>query len=91
MEDQKTTLDAEKIRLQLQLRDIERDSLQLQQHLRATQEELDKSQATNAQMMNDEKELEARLTGESEERERLQLQLHQVKKQVFKNSFQSSN
>lgn len=78
----KVTIDAERSRLQSQLRDMEQEMLQLQKQLRFTQDELQKSHQSNTQAQNDEKELQARLTNETEERERLQLQLHQVKKQV---------
>lgn len=76
------TIEAERSRLQAQLRDMERELLQLQKQLCFTQDELQKSHENNAQAQSDEKELQARLTNETEERERLQLQLHQLKKQV---------
>lgn len=78
----KVNVDAERSRLQAQIRDMEKEILQLQKQLHFTQDELQKSHQSNAQAQNDEKELQARLTNETEERERLQLQLHQVKKQV---------
>lgn len=84
LEDAKTAMDVERTRLQTQVRDMERDMLQLQQQLRFTQEELQKCQENNAQAQNEEKGLLARLTNESEERERMQLQLQQMKKQVRK-------
>ncbi|XP_014470851.1 PREDICTED: centromere-associated protein E [Dinoponera quadriceps] len=82
LEDAKTTMDVERTRLQTQVRDMERDALQLQQQLRFTQDELQKCHENNAQAQNEEKELQSRLANETEERERIQLQLHQVKKQV---------
>jgi len=82
LEDTKATMDVERTRLQAQVRDMERDALQLQQQLRFTQDELQKCHENNAQAQNEEKELQARLANEIEERERIQLQLHQVKKQV---------
>ena len=78
----KTTLDAERTRFQANIRDMEREIAQLQQQLRFTQDELQKSHAMNSTAQNEEKELQGRLANEIEERERLQLQLHQVKKQV---------
>jgi rootletin len=45
-------------------------------------EELQRSHASNAQIQNEEKELQARLSTETEERERAQQELHQLKKQV---------
>lgn len=85
LEDMKTTIDTERTRLQAQLREVERDSLQTQQQLRFTQDELLKSHENNTQAQNDEKELLSKLANEIDERERLQLQLHQVKKQVNDN------
>ncbi|KAL6443577.1 hypothetical protein ACFW04_001609 [Cataglyphis niger] len=82
LEDTKATMDVERTRLQAQVRDLERDALQLQQQLRFTQDELQKCHENNSQTQNEEKELQARLANEIEERERIQLQLHQVKKQV---------
>lgn len=82
LEDMKLNVDAERSRLQAQIRDMEKEILQLQKQLHFTQDELQKSHQNNTQAQNDEKELQARLTNETEERERLQLQLHQVKKQV---------
>ncbi|KAL0100440.1 hypothetical protein PUN28_019642 [Cardiocondyla obscurior] len=83
LEDTKATMDVERTRLQGQVRDMEREALQLQQQLRFTQDELHKCHENNAQAQNEEKELQARLANEIEERERIQLQLHQVKKQVI--------
>ncbi|XP_072755819.1 uncharacterized protein Root [Anoplolepis gracilipes] len=82
LEDAKATMDVERTRLQAQVRDLEREALQLQQQLRFTQDELQKCHENNSQAQNEEKELQARLANEIEERERIQLQLHQVKKQV---------
>lgn len=86
LEDAKTSLEADRNRLQNNLRETEREALQLQQQLRMTQEELEKSHNANSQAQNNEKELEGRLANEIEERERLQLQLHQMKKKVWYNS-----
>ncbi|XP_033338435.2 ciliary rootlet coiled-coil, rootletin isoform X2 [Megalopta genalis] len=83
LEDMKVAIDAERSRIQTQLRDMEREISQLQKQLRFTQDELQKSHDSNAQAQSDEKELQARLANETEERERLQLQLHQVKKQLI--------
>jgi len=84
LEDAKATMDVERTRLQAQVRDMEREALQMQQQLRFTQDELQKCHENNAQAQNEEKELQARLANEIEERERIQLQLHQVRKQVKK-------
>lgn len=82
LEDAKTGLEAERTRLQAQIRDLERQQLQTSHLLQSTQEELQRSHATSAQIQNEEKELQARLTTEIEERERAQQELHQLKKQA---------
>lgn len=82
LEDTKTGLDMERTRLQAQVRDLERLQLQLSHQLQSAQEELQRSHATNTQMQTEEKELQARLATEIEERERAQQELHQLKKQA---------
>lgn len=56
--------------------------LQLQHQLRFTQDELQKCHENNAQAQNEKKELQAKLLNETEERERVQLQLHQMREQA---------
>lgn len=90
MEDSKTGLDGERTRLQGQIRDLERQQLQMSHQLQNTQEELQRSHATSTQMQNEEKELQARLASESEERERTQQELHQLKKQAGYSVIQKS-
>lgn len=82
MEDAKTGLEVERTRLQAQVRDLERQQLQTSHQLQSVHEELQRSHASNAQIQNEEKELQARLSTETEERERAQQELHQLKKQV---------
>jgi len=82
LEDTKTGLDMERTRLQAQVRDLERQQLQMSHQLQSTQEELQRSQATNSQMQTGGKELQTRLATEIEERERAQQELHQLKKQA---------
>ena len=82
LEDTKTGLDMERTRLQAQVRDLERHQLQMSHQLQSTQEELQRSQATNTQIQTEEKELQTRLATEIEERERAQQELHQLKKQA---------
>lgn len=77
-------MDVERTRLQTQVHDMERDALQLQHQLRFTQDELQKCHDNNAQAQNEKKELQAKLLNETEERERTQLQLHQMREQVRK-------
>lgn len=82
MENAKATIDVERTRLQTQVHDMERDALQLQHQLRFTQDELHKCHENNSQAQNEKKELQAKLLNETEERERMQLQLHQMREQV---------
>jgi rootletin len=72
----------ERTRLQAQVRDLERQQLQVSHQLQSAQEELQRSQANNSQKNAEEKELQARLATEIEERERAQQELHQLKKQA---------
>lgn len=85
MEEIKSTLENERTRLQSQLRDTERDQMQGDNQLQALQQEMENLQATNIRHQQEEKELMARLSNESDERERLQQELHQQKKKVFIN------
>lgn len=82
LENTKTTIDMERTRLQTQMHDMERDALQLQHELRFKQDELQKCHENNAQTQNEKKELQAKVLNETEERERIQLQLHQMREQV---------
>jgi rootletin len=82
LEDTKTGLDGERTRLQGQVRDLERQQVQTSYQLQSVQEELQRSHATNTQIQNEEKELQAHLASEIEERERAQQELHQLKKQA---------
>jgi rootletin len=72
----------ERTRLQAQVRDLERQQLQVSHQLQSSQEELQRSQANNSQKNAEEKELQARIATEIEERERAQQELHQLKKQA---------
>jgi septal ring factor EnvC (AmiA/AmiB activator) len=82
LEDAKAGLELERTRLQTQVRDLERQQLETSHQLQSAQEELQRSHAATAQIQNEEKELQARLITETEERERAQQELHQLKKQV---------
>lgn len=82
LEDTKTALDAERTRIQGQLRDVERQQLQTSQQLQSTHDELSRARNDNNVRLNEERELQARLTTEIEERERAQQEAHQLRKQV---------
>lgn len=82
LEDAKSALEAEKIRLQTQSREQEKNLLQTTQKLNRIQEELGRAHSTSSTLQNEDKERQARLTSEIEERERAQQELHQLKKQV---------
>lgn len=82
MEDAKSNLDSEKIRLQAQVREQERSILQTAQQLNKAQEDLGKVRNASTSLQSEDKERQARLNLEIEERERAQQELHQVKKQV---------
>lgn len=82
MEEVKLTLENERTRLSTLLRDAERDQMQGDNQLQSLQQELQSMQAANIRHQGEEKELAARLSNESDERERLQQELHQQKKKV---------
>ncbi|KAK6626450.1 hypothetical protein RUM44_008923 [Polyplax serrata] len=83
LEDAKSALEAEKIRLQTQSREQEKNLLQTTQKLNRIQEELGRAHSTSSTLQNEDKERQARLTSEIEERERAQQELHQLKKQII--------
>lgn len=68
------------------MRDVEKDQVQSEHKVQSLQEELQRTQASNTQQQAEEKELQARLLNETDERERTQQELHQLRKQVFENT-----
>lgn len=82
LEETKLSLDNDRAKLQNQLRDSEKDQLQVEHNLQSLQEQLQRAQVATSQQQAEEKDLQARLLNESEERERCQQELHQLKKQV---------
>lgn len=64
------------------MRDLEHATLTTQHNLQTVQDELARTQAANKQAASEEKELQARLAVETEERERATQELHQLRKQV---------
>lgn len=83
MEEIKTTLESERSRLQNQLRDVERDQMQGDNQIQSLMKDVQALQSDNTRLQAEEKELMARLSNESDERERIQQELHQQKKKVF--------
>lgn len=82
LEDIKLSIENEKNRLQNQIRDLEKEQLQSEHKAQSIYEELQRSQAAGTQQQAEEKELQARLLNEVEERERAHQEVHQLKKQV---------
>lgn len=85
LEEAKLSLENERSRLQNVIRDVEKDQLHTEHKLQSIQEELQRTQSASTQQQAEEKELQARLLNETEERERTQQELHQLKKQVYNN------
>lgn len=86
LEDIKLSIENEKNRLQNQIRDLEKEQLQAEHKAQSIYEELQRAQASNTQQQAEEKELQARLLNEVEERERAHQEIHQLKKQVSEQS-----
>lgn len=82
LEETKLSLDNDRTKLQNQLRDSEKDQLQVEHTLQSLQDQLQRAQLASSQQQAEEKDLQARLHNESEERERCQQELHQLKKQA---------
>jgi len=82
LEDTRNSLEIERTRLQAQVRDLEHAQMQTSHSLASTQEELARQQAANRTAASEEKELQARLAMEVEERERALQEVHQLRKQV---------
>ena len=82
MGENKTSLESEKSRLQNQVDELDKTRLQLEIKLRTLEDELQKQRASGTQQLAEEKELQARLLNEVEERERAHQESHQLKKQV---------
>lgn len=92
MEDIKLSLEKERTVLQDHIKDAEQKLQQTEQNLQSLQEDLQKSQSSSTKQQAEEKELQARLLNEVEERERSHQEAHQLKKQVrFPSFFASSH
>lgn len=82
LEEVKLSLDSEKQRLQNSIRDMEKDQVHTAHKIESLQDDIKKMESSGAQQQAEEKELQGRLLNETEERERTQQELHQLKKQV---------
>lgn len=82
LEESKKSLEIERTRLITVLKETENNFNRTSQELTASRAENEKLQSSGSQKDVFEKELQARLNNESEERERVSLELHQVKKQL---------
>lgn len=75
-------MDAERARLQGQMKEQEKQAMQIQQALQHAQDDLGRVRNASSNQASEDKERQARLFSEIEERERAQQELHQLKKQV---------
>lgn len=82
LEDTRTQLECERVRLQTQNGEMERQLLQATSNVQSLQEQVTKLSGSTQQQQAEHRELQARLNSEVEERERLQQDNHQLKKQV---------
>lgn len=76
-------MEADRTRLQLQLREVENAALITGQQLSTIKEEKQKLEAAHSQLTLEHHETSSRLTSETEEKERAQQEMHQLRKQVF--------
>lgn len=89
LEEAKNSLENERTRLSTVLKETQNNLTKLTQEHQTTQNSLQKVQQNSGQKDVLEKELQSRLSNETEERERVQLELHQVKKQVSAHTSQT--
>lgn len=82
MEDIKLSLEKEKVLLQDHIKDADQKQQQAENNMQRLHEELQKTQSSSTKQQAEEKELQARLLNEVEERERSHQEAHQLKKQV---------
>ena len=82
LEESRNSMDVEKARLSTVLKETQNNLTKLTQEHQAAQGSIQKMQQNSGQKDVQEKELQGRLSNETEERERVQQELHQVKKQV---------
>lgn len=82
LEENKNSLETERVRLTTILKETENNLTKVSQELSTTQTDVHKLQSNTSQKDVVEKELQARLNNEVEEKDRVLQELHQVKKQV---------
>lgn len=82
LEESRNTMDVEKTRISTILKETQNNLSKLTQESQAAQNTIQKMQQSSGQKDVQEKELQSRLCNETEERERIHQELHQVKKQV---------
>ncbi|XP_055612940.1 rootletin isoform X2 [Uranotaenia lowii] len=82
LEESRNLLEQEKVRLQTILKETENNVTKLNSELSTAQTSMQQLQSQSTQNDAAEKELQARLTNESEEKERILQELHQIKKQM---------
>lgn len=85
LEESRNTADVEKARLSTLLKETQNNLTKLTNEHASAQNSISKMQQNSGAKDVAEKELQARLSNETEERERVQLELNQVKKQVNEN------
>lgn len=78
----KSSIENERNRFQNQVRDLEKDLSQSEHNIQSLQSEIQKVQNVGSQQQAEEKELQARLLNEIEERERSHQEVHQLRKQI---------
>lgn len=76
------SLENERVQLQTTLKASEKDQQQIEDRVKSLQEDLQKAQSLGSKQQAEEKDLQARLLNEVEERERAHQEAHQLKKQV---------
>lgn len=82
LEETRNTLENDKVRLSTLLKETENNVTKLSQELGGAHTNIQKLQANSSQKDNLEKEMQARLTNEVEEKERVLQELHCLKKQI---------
>lgn len=82
IEESRNTLENDKVRLTTLLKETENNVTKLTQELGTAQTQIQKLQCCASQKDNCEKEMHARLSNETEEKERMAQELHSLKKQI---------
>ncbi|XP_073992313.1 ciliary rootlet coiled-coil, rootletin isoform X3 [Rhodnius prolixus] len=83
LEDGRRNLDVERGRLQTLVRELDRSLLEHKQQLASLNDELSQCKEMIGQKTAEERQLQARINSQAEERDRAQQQVHQLSKQVL--------